>query len=63
MVDPKKVSRINADRLHSRAEWTPFEGLSAIFPQMTLLRGEVIFDGEIAAKPGFGRFQGRKRIL
>jgi dihydroorotase len=63
MVDPKKVSRINADRLHSRAEWTPFEGLSAIFPQMTLLRGEVIFDGEIAAKPGFGRFQGMKRIL
>ncbi|MCX6669372.1 MAG: dihydroorotase [Methanothrix sp.] len=63
MVDPKKVSRIDADRLHSRAEWTPFEGLSAIFPQMTLLRGEVIFDGEIAAKPGFGRFQGMKRIL
>ncbi|VVB68988.1 Allantoinase [uncultured archaeon] len=63
MVDPKKVSRINADRLHSRAEWTPYEGLNAIFPQMTLLRGEVIFDGEIAAKPGFGRFQGMKRVL
>jgi len=37
--------------------------MNAIFPRMTLLRGEVIFDGEIAAKPGFGRFQGTKRIL
>ncbi len=63
IVDPKEVRRINADRLHSRADWTPYEGLNAIFPKMTLLRGEVIFDGEIAAKPGFGRFQGMKRVL
>jgi dihydroorotase len=63
IVDPKKVSRINADRLHSRAEWTPFEGKEAIFPEMTVLRGEVIFDGEITAKPGFGLFQRRKRVL
>jgi len=63
MVDPKEISRVDADRLHSRAEWTPYDGMNAIFPRMTLLRGEVIFDGEIAAKPGFGRFQGTKRIL
>ena len=63
IVDPKKVSKINADRLHSRAEWTPFEGKEAIFPETTILRGEVIFDGEIAAKPGFGLFQRRKRVL
>ena len=63
IVDTKKVARINADRLHSRAEWTPFEGKEAIFPEMTILRGEVIFDGEIATKPGFGLFQRRKRVL
>ncbi len=63
IIDPKKISIINADRLHSRAEWTPFEGKEAIFPMMTILRGEVIFDGEIATKPGFGIFQRRKRVL
>ena len=33
IVDPKSISKINADRLHSRAEWTPFQGKDAIFPK------------------------------
>jgi len=63
VIDPKAISRINADQLHSRAEWTPYEGREAIFPRMTLVRGEVVFEGEIAAKPGFGRFLGMQRVL
>ena len=39
IVDPKAITRINADRLHSRADWTPYEGREAIFPKMTLVRG------------------------
>ena len=63
IVDPKAVSRINAERLHSRAEWTPFEGFEAIFPKTTLVRGVVVYDGDLEVSPGFGRFQRRQKVL
>jgi dihydroorotase len=63
VVDPKAISRINADRLHSRADWTPFEGKEAIFPRMTLVRGHVVYDGGLEVRPGFGRFQGMQKVL
>jgi dihydroorotase len=62
ILDTKSISQINADRLHSRADWTPFQGRDAIFPQMTLVRGNVVYDGEISASPGYGRFLGKPRI-
>jgi dihydroorotase len=60
IVDPKNVREIRADRLHSRADWTPFEGKQAIFPEMTLVRGRVVFDGDLEVRPGYGRFQRTK---
>ena len=62
IVDPKVVSKINVDRLHSRAEWTPFQGKDAIFPQMTIVRGSVVYDGDFPVSAGYGRFLGRPRI-
>ncbi|MDD2754873.1 MAG: dihydroorotase [Methanothrix sp.] len=62
IVDTKSISQINANRLHSRADWTPFQGRDAIFPQMTLIRGNVVYDGEVSASPGYGRFLGKPRI-
>ena len=61
IVDSKAIREIKADRLHSRADWTPYEGREAIFPQMTLLRGTVVFDGDLAVHPGFGRFLGNAK--
>jgi dihydroorotase len=61
LVDTKAITRINADRLHSRADWTPYEGRQAIFPKATLVRGTVVFDGDLEVRPGFGRFQARAR--
>ncbi len=65
IIDPRAASDIRADRLHSGAEWTPYEGRRALFPAITMIRGEVVFaDGERVAKPGFGRNlpgPGRKR--
>jgi dihydroorotase len=58
VIDSKAVSKINADRLHSRAEWTPFQGREAIFPQMTMIRGRVVYDGDFQVAPGYGRFLG-----
>jgi dihydroorotase len=62
IVDPKSISQIDADRLHSRADWTPFSGKDAIFPQMTLVRGNVVYDGDFLVHPGYGRFLGKPRI-
>lgn len=59
LVDTKAVTWINADRLHSRADWTPYEGRQAIFPKTTLVRGTVVFDGDLEVRPGYGRFQAR----
>ena len=59
LIDPKNVTRITADRLHSRSDWTPYEGRNGIFPRMTLVRGRVVFDGDIEVSPGFGVFQGK----
>jgi dihydroorotase len=67
IIDPRAASDIRADRLHSGAEWTPYEGRRALFPAITMIRGEVVFaDGELFAKPGFGRNlpgPGRKKMV
>jgi dihydroorotase len=56
IIDPRAASDIRADRLHSGAEWTPYEGKRALFPAVTMIRGEVVYmDGELFAKPGFGK--------
>jgi dihydroorotase len=55
IVDPRSSKRINADRLHSRADWTPYEGRTGIFPKTTIIRGTVVYDGEVEVRAGFGR--------
>ena len=59
LVDTKDITRISADRLHSRADWTPYEGRAAIFPKATIVRGTLVFGGDLEVRPGFGRFQAR----
>ena len=41
--------RIRADDLHSKCGWTPYEGMEAVFPLATFLRGEEIArEGELS---------------
>ena len=56
IVDTNKITEIDADRLHSKAGWTPYEGMEGIFPFMTISRGEVIWENDIHAKKGRGNF-------
>jgi len=56
IVDPRDVRKIKGDELHSKAGWTPYEGMDGIFPMFTLSRGEIIWDGEIIADKGRGNF-------
>jgi dihydroorotase len=55
VVDLNHRRIITSEKLHNKAGWTPFEGLERIFPSMTIIRGNVVFDGEIVAKKGWGR--------
>jgi dihydroorotase len=44
VIDPRQVSSVSSRRLHSKCGWTPFEGHEAIFPQMVMLRGQVLVE-------------------
>ncbi|VVB95226.1 Allantoinase [uncultured archaeon] len=51
------VKEIRKEKMHSKAGWTPYNGMEGIFPKMTISRGDVIFEeGEITGKRGRGRF-------
>jgi len=59
LVDWKKHARVHADALHTKCEWTPFEGWKAVFPSQVLLRGKtLITDGEFLERPGCGQCYG-----
>lgn len=57
MVIAGEAKEIRKEKLHSKAGWTPYNGMMGMFPRMTISRGDIISeDGEIIAKRGRGRF-------
>ncbi len=57
VLDLDKAEPIDARKMHSRCGWTPFAGLDAVFPEQVFVRGQqVVEDGVVVGKPGFGRF-------
>ncbi|MFA4876784.1 MAG: dihydroorotase [Methanoregula sp.] len=50
---PKECVRIEADNLHSRCGWTPFEGMPAVFPAVVIMGGQIVYrDGDfLPGKP------------
>jgi dihydropyrimidinase len=59
LFDPRSERALAAAELHSRAGFTPYEGLR-VFGRVTttILRGQVVYrDGQLVGQPGFGRFQ------
>lgn len=48
---------IKSKNLHSKCGWTPYEKIKAIFPILTVVRGNIIIrDGNLEADPGKGKF-------
>ena len=41
---PDAITNIDASNLHSKAGWSPFEGMGAVFPLFVLLSGQVAYD-------------------
>ncbi len=48
VVDLREIKLVKGKKLHSKCEWTPFEGWEAVFPRAVYLRGNLIVDkGEV----------------
>ena len=53
LVDETESVPIRGEKLHSRCGWTPFEGRNGVFPDLTTVRGTVVYrDGEFADAQG-----------
>jgi dihydroorotase len=44
LVDPDHPREIRGTDLHSKCGWTPFEGRWGVFPELTLVRGRVVYE-------------------
>jgi len=52
LVDPATTHPVRADRLHTKCDWTPFEGREAVFPELTTVRGTVVYERDPDDRPG-----------
>jgi dihydroorotase len=53
LVDETDPEPIRGERLHSTCGWTPFEGMQGVFPDLTMVRGTVVYhDGEFGPAVG-----------
>jgi len=44
LVDPDDARQIRGDDTHTKCGWTPFEGRLGVFPELTMVRGEVAYE-------------------
>ena len=61
LFDPEATREIRGEDLHGKTDWTPFEGMAGVFPELTMVRGEVAWEAD---EPGssvgtFGEAVGR----
>jgi len=48
LVDPEQSREIHGADLHTKCRWTPFEGMTGVFPSLTMVRGTVVYeDGDV----------------
>ena len=52
IFDMRKVSEIDQKRLHSKAGFSPYHGMRAVFPDTVIIRGQVqVKEGELCGEP------------
>ena len=58
VLDPEKTWTINAEDMHTKAGWTPYEGMEITGKvETTIVRGKVVFhEGEVTGEKGYGQF-------
>jgi dihydroorotase len=53
LVDETNGVPIRGEDLHSKCGWTPFEGMTGVFPDLTMVRGAVVYrNGEFTPSEG-----------
>jgi dihydroorotase len=53
LVDAEASREIRGADLHSKCGWTPFEGMAGVFPDLTMVRGHVVYeDGDFGNAVG-----------
>ncbi len=62
LYDPSKKFTITSDKMHSKTDYTIWEGTELTgYPVMTMVRGEIVYkDGSFVGKAGYGEFIQRK---
>ncbi|KPV64443.1 MAG: phenylhydantoinase [Candidatus Bathyarchaeota archaeon BA1] len=62
IVDMKERVRVSLERLHTRSEFTPYDGWELTgWPTHTIVRGTIVYqEKEVVGKPGFGKYTPRK---
>ncbi len=55
LVDPATEREIRGGELHGKTSWTPFEGMTGLFPELTLVRGHRVWE-QTDAEKATGRF-------
>lgn len=58
ILNPKKAWKVTPDKLFYKKKWTPYMDMTInCNVEETLVRGKTVYkDGEICAKPGYGRY-------
>jgi len=46
LVDVSETSEVRGENLHSKCDWTPFEGWDAVFPEWTMVRGTMVYQAD-----------------
>jgi dihydropyrimidinase len=60
VVDPDSRTEVREEDMLDQSDFTPFEGRSFVFPELTMSRGDVIYaDGEVTGEEGRGEFLAR----
>ncbi|MFB6155115.1 MAG: dihydroorotase [Haloferacaceae archaeon] len=54
LFDPEESREIRGGDLHSKCGWTPFEGWNGVFPELTLVRGKIVYERDPEDGDAFG---------
>lgn len=51
LYDLSRTEQIRGKTLHTKCTWTPFEGMDGIFPELTVVRGSIVYERNPIAPP------------
>ncbi len=59
LVNPDRPREIRGSELHSTCDWTPFDGWKGVFPEVTMVRGTIVYERDETGEETFHEHAGR----